>query len=141
MNGTLKWVHDEVSWTSFSIGQFQVACQKMEKFRKSRVLGHWYELQAVAFSGGLLRLPYIFHWFLVMIPRNPSSLLLWQCNLLKGIAIWSGAGNQITVVAFQPVQLAQASFLQKNQMLQNVLLISVTLRWHKASVARKNQSF
>ena len=24
--------------------------------------------------------------------------------------------NQITVVAFQPVQLAQASFLQKNQM-------------------------
>ena len=28
--------------------------------------------------------------------------------------------NQITVVAFQPVQLAQAWFLQKNQMLQNV---------------------
>ena len=28
--------------------------------------------------------------------------------------------NQITVVAFQPVQLALASFLQKNQMLQNV---------------------
>ena len=34
--------------------------------------------------------------------------------------------NQITVVAFQPVQLAQASFLQKNQTLQNVFLISVT---------------
>ena len=28
--------------------------------------------------------------------------------------------NQITVVAFQPVQLAQASFLQKNQTLQNL---------------------
>ena len=49
--------------------------------------------------------------------------------------------NQITVVAFQPVQLAQASFLQKNQMLQNGFLISVMLRWHRASVACKNQSF
>ena len=49
--------------------------------------------------------------------------------------------NQITVVAFQPVQLAQASFLQKNQTWKNVFLISVTLRWHKASVASKNQSF
>ena len=36
--------------------------------------------------------------------------------------------------------LAQASFLQKNQPLQNVFLISVTLRWHRASVACKNQS-
>ena len=49
--------------------------------------------------------------------------------------------NQITVVAFQPVQLAQAWFLQKNQMLQNGFLIFVTQRWHKASVACKNQSF
>ena len=49
--------------------------------------------------------------------------------------------NQITVVAFQSVLLAQASFLQKNQMLQNVFLISVTLSWHRASVACKNQSF
>ena len=49
--------------------------------------------------------------------------------------------NQITVVAFQPVQLAQVSFLQKNQTLQNGFLISVTLRWHRASVACKNQSF
>ena len=40
--------------------------------------------------------------------------------------------NQITVVAFQSVQLAQASFLQKNQTLQNVFLISVMLRWHRA---------
>ena len=49
--------------------------------------------------------------------------------------------NQVTVVAFQPVQLAQASFLQKNQTLQNVFLISVMLRWHRASVACKNWGF
>ena len=36
--------------------------------------------------------------------------------------------NQITVVAFQPVQLAQASFLQKNQMLRNIFLIFLMLR-------------
>ena len=49
--------------------------------------------------------------------------------------------NQVAVVAFQPVQLAQASFLQKNQMLQNLFLISVTLRWHRPSIDCKNQSF
>ena len=49
-------------------------------------------------------------------------------------------GNQITVVAFQPVQLAQVSLLQKNQTLQIIFLISATLRWHRASVACKNQS-
>ena len=49
--------------------------------------------------------------------------------------------NQVTVVAFQPVQLTQASFLQKNQTLQNHFLIFVTLRWHRVSVACKNQSF
>ena len=49
--------------------------------------------------------------------------------------------DQITLLAFQPVQLAQASFLQKNETLQNVFLISVMLRWHRASVACKNQSF
>ena len=48
--------------------------------------------------------------------------------------------DQITVVAFQPVQLAQASFLQKDQTIQNVFLISVMLRWHRASVACKIQS-
>jgi len=52
-----------------------------------------------------------------------------------------GVGNQITVVAYQPVQLAQASFLQKYQMLKIVFLIFVTLRWHRASVASKNQGF
>jgi hypothetical protein len=39
--------------------------------------------------------------------------------------------NQITVVAFQSVQLAQASFLQKNQTLQNVFT-DVMLRWYRA---------
>ena len=49
--------------------------------------------------------------------------------------------NQIRVVAFNEPQLTQASFLQKNQTLQNVFLIYVLLRWHRASVACKNQSF
>jgi hypothetical protein len=49
--------------------------------------------------------------------------------------------NQIRVVAFNLPQLTQASFLQKNQTLQNGFLISVTLKWHRASVACKNQSF
>ena len=57
----------------------------------------------------------------------------------KGVS--STVCNQIRVVAFNVPQLTQASFLQKNQMLQNVFLISVALRWHKASVACKNQSF
>ena len=42
---------------------------------------------------------------------NCKWLTLCSCGLL---------GNQIMVVAFQPVQLAKASFLQKNQTLQNV---------------------
>jgi hypothetical protein len=40
-------------------------------------------------------------------------------------------------VALDVPQLTQASFLQKNKPLQNVFLISVTLRWHRASVAYK----
>ena len=36
----------------------------------------------------------------------------------------------LTRVMLRPTQLTQASFLQKNQMLQNGFLISVTLRWH-----------
>ena len=42
--------------------------------------------------------------------------------------------NQIYLVTFSVTKLTQASFLQKNQ-------ISVILRWHRASVAGKNQSF
>ena len=51
------------------------------------------------------------------------------------------AGNQIYLVTLRSRQITQASFLQKNQTLQNVFLISVTLRWHRASVVCKNQSF
>ena len=51
-----------------------------------------------------------------------------------------GGSNQIRVVAFNVPQLTQASFLQKNQTLQNVFLISEMLRWHRALVACKNQS-
>ena len=66
---------------------------------------------------------------------------LWgDCSVFPRLGAQDTDSNQITVVAFQSVQLAQASFLQKNQMLQNVFLISVTLRWHRASVACKNQS-
>ena len=36
--------------------------------------------------------------------------------------------NQVRVVAVSLQQLKQASFLQKNQMLQNHFLISVTMR-------------
>jgi hypothetical protein len=36
--------------------------------------------------------------------------------------------NQIYIVTFTNTQLTQASFLQKNQMLQNGFLISVTLK-------------
>ena len=54
------------------------------------------------------------------------------------IVPWS---NQVRVVAVSLPQLTQASFLQKNQTLQNRFLISVTLRWHRVSVACKNQSF
>ena len=49
--------------------------------------------------------------------------------------------NQIYLVTLRPRQLTQASFLQKNQTLQNVFLISVMQRWHRASVACKNQRF
>ena len=37
-------------------------------------------------------------------------------------------GNQIYLVTLRPTHLTQASFLQKNQMLQNVFLIFLTLR-------------
>ena len=84
------------------------------------------------------------YWFYVLVlnggyPR-PCTYLAGSGTIFSHIYLL--VSNQITVVAFQPVQLAQASFLQKkNQMLQNVFLISVTLRWHRVSVACKNQSF
>ena len=48
------------------------------------------------------------------------------------------SSNQVRVVAVSLPQLTQALFLQKNQTLQNRFLISVTLRWHRVSVACKN---
>ena len=49
--------------------------------------------------------------------------------------------NQIRFVAFNVPQLTQVSFLQINQTLQNGFWISVMLRWHRASVTWKNQSW
>ena len=71
---------------------------------------------------------------------QPNFLFLFQIEKRSGQG-GQAVLNQIRVVAFNVPQLTQASFLQKNQTLQNVFLISVTLRWHKASVACKNQSF
>ena len=42
--------------------------------------------------------------------------------------VFSRAAHQIYLVTLRPTQLTQASFLQRNQMLQNVFLISVMLR-------------
>ena len=44
---------------------------------------------------------------------------------------WTPSPNQVYLVTLRPRQLTQASFLQKDQMLQNIFLISVTLRWHR----------
>ena len=61
-------------------------------------------------------------------------------NTTQGIPCTGPVSNQVRVVAFSLPQLTQASFIQKNQTLQNRFLISVTLRWHRVSVACKNQS-
>ena len=46
---------------------------------------------------------------------------LWgDCSVFPRLGAQDTDSNQITVVAFQSVQLAQAWFLQKNQTLQNV---------------------
>ena len=66
-------------------------------------------------------------------------LHLGKCNPF--VKHYVHTSNQVRVVAVSLPQLTQASFLQKNQTLQNRFLISVTLRWHRVSVARKNQSF
>ena len=62
-------------------------------------------------------------------------------SVLNGVYYLYTYSNQVRVVAVSLPQLTQASFLQKNQTLQNRFLISVTLRWHRVSVACKNQSF
>ena len=60
------------------------------------------------------------------VPVKVNKLLRRSCLLIaKSFSAhfqvqFLAESNQIMVVAFQSVQLAQASFLQKNQMLQNV---------------------
>ena len=76
-----------------------------------------------------------------LIHKNAIAKYFWNILKNENCSDEVPISNQITVVAFQSVQLAQASFLQKNQTLHNVFLISVTLRWHRASVACKNESF
>jgi hypothetical protein len=64
--------------------------------------------------------------------------------LLSFFILWHDLptiSNQIYIVTFTNTQLTQALFLQKKSTLQNGFLISVTLRWHRASVACKNLSF
>jgi hypothetical protein len=43
-------------------------------------------------------------------------------------SVMQGAINQVSLLTLRTTQLAQAAFLQKNQMLQNGFLIFVTLR-------------
>ena len=44
--------------------------------------------------------------------------------------MWGPPVNQIYLVTLRPTHLAHLSFFLKNQMLQNLFLISVMLRWH-----------
>ena len=48
--------------------------------------------------------------------------------MLSQQVFFLSASNQIYLVTLRPTQLTQASFLQKNQMLQNGFLIFLTLR-------------
>ena len=64
-----------------------------------------------------------------------SELINWKVIIFFVISCLSltqslgTQSNQICLVTMRPTQLTEASF-KKNQMLQNVFLISVTLRWH-----------
>ena len=57
---------------------------------------------------------------------------------MSKITVYRGVakGNQITVVAFQSVQLAQALFLQKNQTLQN----NIFYFWFKNEQVERKKS-
>ena len=70
-------------------------------------------------------------------PSQPDLV----CQKYHFVSTQKPVTNQVRVVAVSLPQLTQASFLQKNQTLQNHFLISETLRWHRVSVACKNQSF
>ena len=64
------------------------------------------------------------------------SILQGEPNLfckspLKLMDLHQAHSNHSYLVMLRPTQLSQAEFLQKKyQMLQNIFLISVTLRWH-----------
>ena len=78
-------------------------------------------------------------------PKNSKKKSFQNSFSIKFLRFWKFplpyiALNQVRVVAFSLPQLTQASFIQKNQPLQNCFLISVMLRWHRPSVACKNQN-
>ena len=58
--------------------------------------------------------------FISKLVSVEMACLLGIQNEIQAVCMAMSDSNQITVVAFQPVQLAQASFLLKNQTLQNV---------------------
>ena len=60
-------------------------------------------------------------------------------NLLRLNYLYLLSNNQIYLVTLRPRQLTQASFLQKNQTLQNVFLISVTQRAQSLSSLQKSE--
>ena len=76
-----------------------------------------------------------------MILAKIKIYVFTRAELLFQVCYDTPCSNQVRVVAVSLPQLTQASFLQKNQTLQNRFLISVTLRWHRVSVACKIQSF
>ena len=92
-------------------------------------------LQQQGFVQKLRRIPKICSVFVLKTKFREGG----TGGLVHCIALPSS--NQIQLVTLRPTQLTQASFLQKYQMLQNVFLITITLRWHRASAACKNQSF
>ena len=57
------------------------------------------------------------------LPKRVRSQCPSMFETLEALKGGLPPGNQITVVAFQPAHLAQGSFLPKNKMLQNIVLI------------------
>ena len=95
------------SWRGFSDSTKQLYCIKMRKI-------------LILFKNNSV-------WVLAFTPP-PSKLLTsvgpsYGNQIVLFYLLTRSGRNQITVVAFQPVQLAQASLLQKNQALQNVFYL------------------
>ena len=82
----------------------------------------------------ILYLLLLCNFFFFLVIRSQQNSCCQHGSPLESVTVIS----QIYLATLRPRQLTQASFLQKNQMLQNVFLISVTLRWHR--VACKNMS-